>query len=898
MGGLAPCPIAEDLERFLLGQLSEEEALALEQHLARCPACVSRLASLHPRDGLVDVLSDVARSDTAGGEVDAALVASLVRLGRAEGPPGQPAGGATTAEGPGELLAPSQQPGEVGRVGPYRVLRLLGSGGMGVVYQAEQPRPRRVVALKMILAGPHPGPDRLARFRRETEVAARLEHPNIVPIYEAGEHDGQPYFTMEYLPGGSLAQKSATPPPPARAASLVETLARAVHFAHERGFVHRDLKPSNVLLSADGTPKITDFGLAKQLAEFAEDLPESATQSGAILGTPGYMAPEQASGGVQDVGPAADVWALGAILYELLTGRPPFRAATLLATLEQTRARDPVTPSRLHAGLPRDLETICLKCLHKEPARRYASAAELAEDLGRFRRGEPIRARPLARRERLLKWVRRRPALATLLAVSGLSLIVLVAGAIFYNARLQQARQRADRNYRQAREAVQRMLSRLERRDLAGTPRLKELQRQQLEDALVFYQEVLHGLDSSTDPAVRFDVALACEQAGSAQLLLGRLDPAQENLARACQLLATLAAEDPGRPEYRIWLAACHHKLGAACLDQHHNDAAEQHYREALALQERLAAEDPTAPVRQNGLAQAFHNLGTLLQLTRREALALAEYVRAAEIRRRLVQDHPAVAEYRALLAEDCLNLGLAYEQTHRPAEAPPLYREAEALLEPLVREHPERLDDPLSLAGVYNNWSRLLGDRPKDALAMLNKAVTLAEGVLRQEPQYGAARARTFQSHGRRAQINDALGRTADAVRDWERVVELDTTPQWWVHRVFLAQALARAAEHVRAAAEAKTLEQEPAVTDDGRFELARVYVLSLAPARADPRLSPQEQSVRAEGYAARAVALLRRLHAAGYFKEPGHAELLRTDPDLAPLRGRADFRNLEGSK
>jgi WD40 repeat protein len=296
---------------------------------------------------------------------------------------------------------------------------------MGVVYKARQLGLERNVALKMILAGGLAGTEEVRRFRREAEAVARLQHPNIVAVYEVGEwraadaSPAVPYFSLEYVDGGSLADRlKGTPVAPREAAVLTETLARAVYHAHQHGIVHRDLKPANILLENGGLPKIADFGLAKQLDD------SSQTRSGAVLGTPSYMPPEQARGETQQVGPAADVYALGAILYEMLSGRPPFRGATIVDTLEQVCGQEPVAPTRLAPNVPRDLETICLKSLQKEPHKRYASAQELAEDLRRFLDGEPILARPAGTLERLRKWARRRPAVAALSAVLLLTAVV------------------------------------------------------------------------------------------------------------------------------------------------------------------------------------------------------------------------------------------------------------------------------------------------------------------------------------------------------------------------------------------------------------------------------------------------------------------------------------------
>ncbi len=291
------------------------------------------------------------------------------------------------------------------RVPGYVVLGEVGRGGMGVVYKARHLALNRLVALKMILHAEYADADQIERFRTEAEAVARIQHPHIVQVYDIGEHKGVLYFSLELCPGGSLADRLKGPPAsrhrPDEAARLVQALARAVQAAHEARVVHRDLKPANVLLAADGTPKITDFGLAKKLDE------QGRTQSGAILGTPSYMAPEQALGKIDTVGPAADTYALGAILYELLTGRPPFVADTLLGTLEQVRFQAPPAVRALRPNCPRDLETICLKCLEKVPGRRYASAAALADDLGRFLAGELVLARRASVAARLGRRARR-----------------------------------------------------------------------------------------------------------------------------------------------------------------------------------------------------------------------------------------------------------------------------------------------------------------------------------------------------------------------------------------------------------------------------------------------------------------------------------------------------------
>jgi tetratricopeptide (TPR) repeat protein/predicted Ser/Thr protein kinase len=334
---------------------------------------------------------------------------------------------------------------ELPAVPGYEILAELGRGGMGVVYQARQCALKRLVAVKMILAGLHADSTARERFRTEAEAVARLQHPNVVQIYEVGECDGRPFLCLEHIDGGSLLRKTGgTAQPEREAARLVETLARAVHAMHQRGILHRDLKPTNILLTADGTPKITDFGLAKLL-----DADSGLTRSETLLGTPSYMAPEQAAGETKKVGVPADVYSLGAILYELLTGRAPFQGATPLSTLLQVRNQEPVPPRRLRPSVSLDLETICLKCLEKDPGKRYPSAQALADDLHCFLEGRPIQARPVPVWQRLWRSARRRPALvAGTLGAVALVCLLLTAWS-YFRAADQLEHHRAEAKYQQ-----------------------------------------------------------------------------------------------------------------------------------------------------------------------------------------------------------------------------------------------------------------------------------------------------------------------------------------------------------------------------------------------------------------------------------------------------------------
>jgi WD40 repeat protein len=410
---MSRCPSREQLALLLAEQLACPQAGAVEAHVQTCARCQEALDELSRRPATEAPRPGAKQEPTMGEEPASAFLHRL-----------REAVPATTASPESAMRSPEhselraghstlQAPGaeEWPQVVGYEVLGVLGRGGMGVVYRARQLGLGRIVALKRILHAEYAGPEARRRFQAEAESIARLHHPHIVQIHEVGEAGGLAFFSLEYCGGGSLEERlDGTPWEAQRAARLIETLAGAVAAAHAAGIIHRDLKPGNVLLSEDGTPKVADFGLAKRL-----DVP-GQTQTGAVVGTPSYMAPEQA-GGKKDVGPPADVYALGILLYELLVGRPPFRAATPLDTVLQVLSEEPVPVRRLQPGVPKDLETICHKCLEKDPKKRYASAAALAEDLRRFGAGEPVAARPVGGVGRSVRWARRRPAMVALLAL-------------------------------------------------------------------------------------------------------------------------------------------------------------------------------------------------------------------------------------------------------------------------------------------------------------------------------------------------------------------------------------------------------------------------------------------------------------------------------------------------
>jgi len=405
-------PAEEALRKFAGGELAEDTKKQVLQHVLGCEECARVLRGFAQNEETSLRHISSAPDDTSKAE------------GHSTNPPAElQAGGDPYETLPitSSRRIPAGQNQQVDSFGDYELISEIARGGMGVVYRARQNKMNRVVALKMILSGQFASAEDVKRFYTEAEAAGKLDHPGIVPVYEVGECDGRHFFSMGFVEGQSLAAKIADGPLPSQeAVQLMRQISEAIAYAHGQGVIHRDLKPANVLVDQQGAPRVTDFGLAKNLENES-----GLTQTGSVMGTPSYMPPEQASGKMSKIGPLADVYSLGAMLYCLLTGRPPFQAPSAVDTLLQVVDTDPVPPRRLNPRIPADLETVCLKCLDKDPAKRYKSAGALAEELDRFLRGEPILARPIGRAARGVRWCKRNPVVATL--VAGI-LFVLVTG--------------------------------------------------------------------------------------------------------------------------------------------------------------------------------------------------------------------------------------------------------------------------------------------------------------------------------------------------------------------------------------------------------------------------------------------------------------------------------------
>jgi eukaryotic-like serine/threonine-protein kinase len=715
-----------------LGHRWQTEALAgaVEPTSGRCPQCgnVGHSIGERPDETLVTPVETL-----APGDVPSLIVPLETVVLRADG----------------SHFAESARP--LPRIPGYDIVEELGRGGMGVVYKARHTELGRYVAIKTVLAGPWASDEVIHRFRAEAEAVARLQHPNIVQIYDVGEFDCLQYLVLEYVSGGTLSTKlNGRPQPVTMAAELIETLSRAVAYAHREGVVHRDLTPANVLLctapaakvtssTADDDaldlrqfiPKITDFGLAKRL-----DTDGGTTRTGAVMGTPSYMSPEQASGQAQEVGPAADVYALGAILYQLLTGRPPFLGETAVATLEQVLRQEPVPAIRLQPKTPRDLDTICLKCLEKDPAKRYPAANELADDLQRFLTGMPVRARRASSLSRAVRWSRRKPAAAALLAVSVLAVIVFLGASQAYNRVIKAERDRAEQNFRVALGAIDEMLTEVGETDLAFEPGMDEKRRTLLRKALSRYQEFLsHKAD---DARLRLETAHAHRRIGDIERWLGNFAIAPASYRKSIQLLKKLQTEQPNNPEYRRWLMYCYNFLGEAWRQSSRPGVAEQSYKAALQAARQLHKEFPDATQYQQELARAEYNLGILYRETNRAQEAERALNEAIQLLTTLVHGDAKNPEYRQELARAHINLGPVLRASKRFEPADLHYARAIELLSGLIEQFPDRPDYGLELAVGFANRGNLNHDAGEREAARANyeQARSLLRGLAGDHPR------------------------------------------------------------------------------------------------------------------------------------------------------------------
>jgi len=706
------------------------------------------------------------------------------------------------------------------RVPGYDLLKVLGRGGMGVVYLARHLKLNRSVALKMVRGNPDRGSTLLERFRTEALAVARLNHPNITQVYDYGEWEGCPFLALEYVEGGNLAEQSAgMPQPPQQAARLVETLARAIQHAHEQGVVHRDLKPANILISAEGgtrklepqpesssdsalrisrsglDPKVTDFGLARWVE--AGDS-SNATRDGDIVGTPSYMAPEQAGGVVRNLGPSCDIYALGAILYELLTGRPPFRGTTAFETVMQVRAMDPVPIHRLQPGVPRDLETICLKCLEKEPRARYATAKDLADDLIRFLQGEPVLARPAGPAQRLVKWAKRRPVIASLSALSILTVLVILIGGAWYNARLKRERDRSE----QLLGEVTKEQDRTKQLLIEGNNLVRWLlqdhvnallalrgsttTQKSLIDQLLTYLDIITaktaGSEAATGELTTEEIATAYERLADVQgnpnyYNLGQTPAALASCKKALELRRRVYASRPEDANAESALVMCLLKLGQLQAEVNPHTEAKETFGEARTLAEELCQRDPNLRANQVLRMMVLWNQADLQWAVGNRTEALRGHREVLEQTIAQTGPKPTDPKHRAQLGASHSRIGKLLEESGDVKGASLEYQLTLDLCKGVAGERP---DDPQALRSLVQSliaYGDLLSrstDRIADTMASYEQALEFSRMQLKEDPSSVTVRRQILIALERIGYCRHLMGDYPAAVRAFSESLQL----------------------------------------------------------------------------------------------------------------------------
>ncbi len=667
-----------------------------------------------------------------------------------------PAGEASTDDGTSAAGPATGRRSRLARVNVpgYVIIAEIGRGGMGVVYKARHIRLDRLVALKMILAGAHASPDHIARFHIEARAVAQIQHPGIVQIHDDGDHDGLPYFSLEFVPGGSLAQAiGGKPQPPRSAATMVMELCRAMMEAHARGIIHRDLKPANVLLTLDGKPKITDFGLAKQMEGDSHE-----TRSGAIMGSPSYMAPEQAWGQISAIGPLSDQYALGAILYEMLVGRPPFQGANALETLELVRKQEPVPPKRLQPKLPTDLETICLKALQKDPVKRFPDAAAMADDLRRFLDGEPIVARPVGAPERLWRWCKRNRRVAVLTGAVVVMAFAIMVGLAGFAVSLKTLNGQLAKSYRdeaEAREIAQtkeRAAIEAKNEAIAATKaealaREKEKQAREKAEALVkgAFAQNGNALEAQRVLSVLLNQRLESipgTQGVREELISTTLRGLEATMA-SMEQLGTVARDKEGFALATRTLAGINQRAGNIAMEYGKYDQTARYFRRMEELVEELVTADPDGLEPQKAMASVKATLGDFQINQLGDAVAaLRLYEQALALRRGWLAREPSLDNAKRAVANLLGAIALTHLRLGDPAKARESYREEAALrdrLSPAAAEQVEVRRESAGLRDKLGDLSVSLGD-PQAGREYFQQALDLREEIAAQNPDESQA--------------------------------------------------------------------------------------------------------------------------------------------------------------
>jgi serine/threonine protein kinase/tetratricopeptide (TPR) repeat protein len=842
---------------------------------------------------------------------------------------------------PGAVAADDPQPiteraGTV--IGPYKLMEQIGEGGMGLVFVAEQQRPvRRKLALKVI----KPGMDTrqvVARFEAERQALALMDHPHIAKVLDGGEtSSGRPYFVMELVRGVPITdycdENRLTP---RQRLELFINVCQAVQHAHQKGIIHRDLKPSNVLVTShDGVPvvKVIDFGVAKAVGQQLTDK-TIYTQFAQLVGTPMYMSPEQAGQSGLDIDTRTDIYALGVLLYQLLTGTTPFneerlrtagyeeirriireeeppkpstRISTLGAaatTVSSKRKSDPRELSHLCRG---ELDWIVMKCLEKDRNRRYETANGLAMDLQRYLADEPVLACPPSAGYRLRKFARK---YRTPLRMAGLFVVFLTLAAAvstwqavratLAEKRVLVERDRAEAGFHMARDAVHRLYTHVSQDPRLKTHALEKFRKSLLQDTQGFYERFIR--EQFDSPGVRYDLALAHQRLGEIHRELGEFAAAEDAAAKAVALLGSLAQARPSAAEYQRDLADAYLSLGLVYFETGRSEKAESTLQQALAIQERQAANSPRSPEYRYALAKTYRASGFLHHRISRPDIAAARYKQALEILNTLVQDDPT-SEHLSLLATTQVNLATVYISKGWLEQAEPVVKEAQRVYRRLLQdqsdalpEHRQALGRSYAILGMAYSVQR----QTEQAEVALRQALDVFEKLVSEHPgtiEYAYDVGRCYVELGKTAnharQPDVAIARFDKADALLEGVLRRGYGAAR--HPLVLARidrTLAKAGrgDHAEAASEAEALARQPDLNAGHLYDLACTFSQSSAAADRDGKLSAADRAGLKARYADRAIDFLRRAITDGW-RNP---RVLRTDPDIDPLRARDDFRKL----
>lgn len=838
-----------------------------------------------------------------------------------------------------------------GQFGDYLLESEIARGGMGVVFKARQVSLNRIVAIKMILSGQLASSDDVKRFYVEAEAAARLEHPNIVPIYEIGEKEGQHFFSMGYVEGGSLDRLLADKVLTAEAAvKLLVPVVDAIHYAHERGIVHRDLKPANILLTKGGKvstssstnalsrssigksnsgtltqdeewiPKVSDFGLAKHLGGDSD-----LTGTGQILGTPGYMPPEQASGQIKEIGPKSDVYSLGAILYRVLAGRPPFQAATAVETIMQVMKQDPIPVRQLNPSIPVDLETICMKCLQKEPARRYETAEMLAADLRRWLAGDPILARPSTAYERGMRWIRRNPALSSSMAVGLVAIVVVFAILKNSNAKLTEQRdiavkseketQRqkvvAEKRLTHAIEAINRMTSRAASNDWAMNPAMQEERKLLFENAVQFYDSLIADADDTKE--VRWEAVKALEQSAGALFILNDLNASAKKSEEAIAICDKLIAEEPNNAEYisrkarLLFMQGSVRSLDAGSVIGSRSTALDS-LEESCNLARRAMEIEPSknSYVSQTVESLTYFAFFSLSGAPETKIGGKNVLPEMSELAKRIdlsdsspMEDRLAVAFANYVIASYDMSEGKITKAVEEYQKALKIIRS----LEDVPAPDPRRADHFMHIRSnvlINLGLSSFIGNvgDPTSALKLMDEGIEQLKTLVRIHPAAFVYKIHLMQAYRSKSSAYTRLGDSDLAVEMNNSANEVlqelirDNPNQTWLRQLGIAQESVRFVERVRTGDLSK-LDETALILEKSMRTVdtqAVLYNIACAYSVAISHVPDAEK----EKYRSKAFLYLNRLKELQAFKDPKQVELAKSDSDMANVRGSKEWNAL----